>query len=128
MLSPFSLALNDYKGLGAVSFPVMAKLNFQGLSALNREGKFGFSIGAGIQWSKTELFGLKNSFEEQGVSRDLFKTYILEAAYGFGMSGFTLHAFVRYGWNKGTDANTLNFGIGYDFNLPTLKELTDPEF
>ena len=128
VFSPLALSLGDYKGLGAGAFPLMMKLNFQGLSGVNKEGKFGFSIGGGIQWSRTELFGLKDSFEEEGVERKLFKTYIGEIAYGFGMSGFAGYAFIRYGWEADTKANTINFGIGYDFNLPRLKELTDPEF
>lgn len=127
-IAPFALALSDYKGLGAGAFPVIGKLNFGGLSSLNREGKFGFSIGGGIQWSRTELFGLKDRFSEQGVERKLFKTYIGEVSYGFGMSGFAIQAFLRVGIEPDTDANTINFGIAYDFNLPRLKELTDPEF
>lgn len=126
--SPFAFSLKDYKGMGALAFPVMAKVNFGGLSTCNREGKFGLSIGGGFQWSKTEVYGLKNSFEEQGVTRDYFKTFIGEVAYGFGLSGFAGSLFLRYGANNDIDANTLNIGIGLDFNAPNLKEFTDPEF
>lgn len=126
--SPFALSVSDFKGMGALSFPVMAKLNLGGLSNLNREGKFGFTIGGGLQWSKTEIFGLQNDAEENGVVRNRFKTYITEAGYGFGMSGFSLYGYVRYGWSNDTDANTFNFGVAYDFNIPTLKELTNPDF
>ena len=38
------LAVKDYKGLGTVSYPIMAKLNFNGLSGLYREGRLGFSV------------------------------------------------------------------------------------
>mgnify|MGYP000111581178 CR=1 FL=1 len=126
MISFLGLAAKDYKGLGMSAFPVMGKLNFGGLSGLNKEGKFGFSIGGGLQWSRTELYGLRDSFAEQGITRDWFKTYVGEIGYGFGLSGFTAHAIVRYGYNPDTKANTFNFGLQYDFNLPKLKEITDP--
>jgi len=123
----FGLSIRDYKGLGTTSFPIMAKFNFAGLSGLDKEGKFGWSIGAGIQYSKTELYYLKNSFEEKGGTRDLFKTYIGQVGYGFGMSGFTAHGFIRFGYHPDDGARTLNIGLQYDFNIPKLKEITDPE-
>ncbi len=128
VFSPFALSTGDYKGLGAVSFPIMAKFQFGGMSNFNRDGKFGFAIGAGIQYSRTELFGLKSSFEEMGVDRTYFKTYIIEADFGFGLSGFNLHGLVRYGFNKDIDANTISVGVGYDFNIPCLKEALNSDF
>ncbi len=121
------LALKDYKGIGMTSFPLLARLNFGGMSGLDREGKFGWSIGGGIQFSKTELFYLANSFEDRGVERDLFKTYIGQFNYGFGMSGFTGSAFLRVGVNPDTDANTFNLGVQFDFNFNKLNEIIDPE-
>ncbi|MFT4565259.1 MAG: hypothetical protein ACI9FN_000210 [Saprospiraceae bacterium] len=128
MWSPFALSSKDYKGMGAFSIPIMAKFEFLGNSNFNNDGKFGFSIGGGIQYSKTELWGLKEEFKEQGVNRDFFKTYIVEGDFGFGISGFDIHLFLRYGWNKNIDARTWNVGIGYDFNIPCLKEATNSEF
>lgn len=128
MFSPFALSTGDYKGLGAISFPILAKFEFLGNSNFNDDGKFGFSIGGGVQYSKTELWYLKGSFKEQGVSRGFFRTYIIEGDFGYGISGFNVHLFVRYGWANNSDANTLNIGIGYDFNVPKLKKETDPEF
>ena len=128
MWSPFALSTGNYKGLGAISFPLMVKLEFLGNSNLNRHGKFGFSLGGGLQYSKTELWYLKDSFEDQGVERPFFRTYIVEADFGYGMSGFDVHLFVRYGWSNDRDANTLNIGIGYDFNIPKLIDETDPDF
>ncbi len=128
MWSPFALSTRDYKGLGALSFPILGKFEFLGISNVNHDGNFGFSIGGGVQFSKTELWYLKDSFQEQGVERSMFRTYIVEAAFGYGMSGFDVHFFVRYGWSGGTDANTLNIGMGYDFNIPKLREETDSDF
>jgi len=123
----FGLSVKDYKGLGTTSFPIMAKFNFGGLSALDKEGKFGWSIGAGIQYSKTELYYVKGSFTEKGGQRDLFKTYIGQLGYGFGMSGFSAHGFIRFGYHPDNGARSFNVGIQYDFNIPKLRQITDPE-
>ncbi|MDF1696365.1 MAG: hypothetical protein P1U56_11055 [Saprospiraceae bacterium] len=123
----FGLSVADYKGLGTTSFPIMAKFNFGGLSALDKEGKFGWSMGAGVQYSKTELYYLGNSFEEKGGERDLFRTYVGQLGYGFGMSGFTLHGFLRFGYHPDSGARSFNVGIQYDFNIPKLRNITDPE-
>lgn len=128
MFSPFALSLGDYKGLGSLSFPIMGKFEFLGNSNFNRDGKWGFGIGGGIQFNRTELWGLKDSFEEQGVERNYFKTYIVEGDVGFGLSGFDLHLYVRYGWNKDIDARTWNIGMGWDFNVPCLIEAANSEF
>ncbi len=126
VIAPLGIALKDFKGVGAVSFPIMAKMNFAGLSGLNREGRFGLSIGGGVQYNRTELFGLKNSYEDQGVVREYFKTYVIQAGYGFGLSGFTVHGFVRYGFNPDLEANNFHIGLQYDFNAPMLKRISDP--
>lgn len=126
--SPFALSSKDFKGLGALSFPILGKFEFFGNSNFNKRGKFGFSIGGGVQYSKTELWYLKGSFKEDGVDRPFFRTYVIEGDFGYGISGFDVHLFIRYGWSNDTDANTLNIGVGYDFNVPKLKEATDSEF
>jgi len=123
----FGASLPDYKGLGNIAFPVLAKLNFAGLSSLNKEGRFGLSIGGGIQWSKSELYYLKNSFEDSGVNRGFFRTYVIQAGYGFGLAGFGGQLFVRYGYNPDLDgANTINIGLQYDFNFSRLSRIDDP--
>ena len=121
------LSLGDYKGLGTVSFPLMVKLNFKGLSTFDREGKMGYSIGGGIQYSKTELYKLSDEFATRGVDRSLFKTYIIQAGYGFGISGFGLQGYLRYGFNPDEKSNVMHIGIQYDFNRPMLKKITSPE-
>ena len=126
-LGIFGLSLTDYKGLGNISFPVIAKFNFGGLSGLNKEGRFGLSIGGGIQWNKTELYYLSNSFEDRGVSREMYRTYVIQAGYGFGLTGFGAQAFVRYGWNPDLDGgNSLNIGLQFDLNFIKLSKIDDP--
>ena len=126
-LGLLGLSAKDYKGLGIVSFPIMAKMNFKGLSALDKEGRFGWSLGAGIQYSKTELFYLKDSFEEKGGSRAFEKTFVGQVGYGFGISGFSAHVFTRYGYNPDYDAHVFHLGIQYDFNFPKLAKISSPE-
>ena len=127
-LAPFAFSLGEFKGMGAAYFPVIGRLNFGGLSNFNKKGTLGFSIGGGWQWARTEAFGLTSKFEQLGVQREFYKTFIGELTVGFGMSGFSGYAYIRYGQNNDLDVKTFNFGIGYDFNLPTLKVFTDPEF
>jgi len=128
VFSPFALSIADFKGLGAVSFPIIGKFELLGNSNLNKDGKFGFSIGGGVQYNRTELWYLKPSVREQGVERSFFRTYVIEADFGYGLSGFDVHFFIRYGFANDTGANSLNIGIGYDFNAPLLKKATDPNF
>lgn len=118
---------SESKGLGTVAFPIMGKLNFKGLSTFDREGKMGFSIGSGVQYNKTEFYGVTDEFKSKGLKRDYFLTYVVQAGYGFGLSGFTAHGIVRYGFNPDSKANTLNIGLQYDFNRPMLKKITNPE-
>jgi len=120
------LAVKDYKGLGNASFPIIGRFNFGGLSGLNKEGKFGWSIGGGLQYNRTELYYVSNGFEDQGGTRDMFKTYVGEFAYGFGLSGFTVAGVLRVGYNSETKANTVNLGLQYDFNIPKLREIANP--
>lgn len=118
----FAFSLSDRKGLGAASFPIIGRLNFKGLTGLDKEGRFGFTIGGGVQYSRTELYYLKDEARDDGVSRGYFRTFIGEIGYGFGLSGFSLKAYLRYG--RGQDgANTFNFGLAYDFNIVQLRKI-----
>lgn len=126
VLGVFAFSAKDYKGLGSLAFPIMAKINFSGLSSFSKDGKLGFSIGGGLQYSKTELFGLHADYAGKGVVRDYFETYIVQAGYGFGLSGFTAHLFGRYGWSPDHDGKVMSIGIQYDFNIPMLKKIADP--
>lgn len=120
------LSTADYKGLGTLAFPVLAKLNFKGMSAMDKEGKMGFYVGGGLQYTRTEMFGLKEDFVDQGVERELFQTIIAQAGYGFGINGFGVGGFIRYGWNPDNDANVFTFGIEWNFNAPKLRNIKTP--
>jgi hypothetical protein len=117
------MAVRDYKGLGVANFPIMAKLNFKGLSGLDKEGKLGWHIGAGIQYARTELYGLSDKYEAKGVSRGLFRTYLAQFGYGFGLAGFGVSGVLKYGFNPDTKANFAALGVQWDFNVPQLKKI-----
>lgn len=125
-ISPLALAVSDYKGLGMASFPVIGKFNFNGASALNKEGDLGFSIGGGIQWTRTELFGLTGEFESNGTERSLSKVYVGVLGYGFGISGFVGQVVAKYGMHPDTKANVFGLGLQFDFNVPKLRKISDP--
>ncbi len=126
-LGLLAMSIPDYKGLGNVSFPVIGKLNFAGLSGLNKEGRFGLSLGGGIQFNKTELYYHTQDFKDLGGERKFFKTYIVQVGYGFGISGFGVQFFTRYGFNPDLDgANSVNVGLQFDFNFSKLKKIDDP--
>jgi len=91
------------------------------------EGKFGWSIGGGIQFNKTELFYLASDYEDRGIDRNYFRTYVAQVGYGFGISGFVIQGILRVGYDPDTKANSFNFGFQYDFNVPKLKKISNPE-
>lgn len=121
------IALKDFKGMGNHSIPIIGRLNFGGLSGLDKEGKFGWSIGGGIQYNKTELYYTTDKFSDLGVDRNYFRTFVGQVAYGFGLSGFAIQAVLRYGYDPDTDANSFNFGLQYDLNIPNLRKISNPE-
>lgn len=126
IISPLALSLSDYKGLGMVSFPLVARLNFKGLSALNKYGTMGFTVGGGLQYNRSEIFGLKNEFVEDGVVRDYQQLYVGLVGYGFGISGFTVHGILKYGFDPDSDASVMTLGLHFDLNVPKMKEISDP--
>lgn len=121
------LALKDFKGIGNHSIPIIGRFNFGGLTALDKEGKFGWSIGGGIQLNKTELYYTSNEYTDRGIDRNYFKTFVGQIAYGFGLSGFAIQGVFRVGYNPDTKANSFNFGLQYDLNVPKLRQISSPE-
>ena len=118
-----SLAVKDFKGLGAVSFPVMAKFNFNGLSGFHSGFKSGFSIGGGMQWTKTELYYLSGKYKDRGVSRDFFDVYFVQVDLGFGSFGTDSAFYIRYGTNPDNKANVLNIGVVISKNKSFKKKI-----
>jgi hypothetical protein len=116
----------SYKGLGMGAIPIIGRINFKGLSTFDREGKMGLSVGGGIQFNRTEAFGISETYAPT-LQRKFFRTYVGQVSYGFGISGFTIQGIVRYGYDPDSEARSLNVGLQYDFNQPMLKKITNPE-
>lgn len=120
-------SLKENKGLGTAYFPVLLKFNFGGLSGFDREQKLGWSLGGGIQYSKTELYGTKEGFFPDQNGRNSFMTYVVQMGYGLGISGFSTHGFVRWGYLPEDKSQVLHVGLQYDFNRPVMKMINSPE-
>jgi len=123
----FAVSAAENKGLGSLAIPILAKINFKGLSSFDREGVQGWSVGGGIQYNRTELYGLNEKAIAQGIIRNYFKTYVIQVSYGFGVSGFTGHGFARSGYNPDNGAVSLNTGIQFDLNYPMIKKINNPD-
>lgn len=118
-----SLALKDFKGMGAVSFPVMAKFNFKGLSGFNPGFANGLSIGGGIQWSKTELYWLSKKYKDLGVERGFYDVIFGQIEIGIGSFGSDGALYVRYGFNPDNKAKVLNVGMVFSTNRTFKNKL-----
>ncbi len=120
VISPTALDINQYKGLGAVAFPLTARFNIGAFSGFKSNVNWGLSVGGGIQYSRTELFGLKSEF--QNLERDFFETYFGELSIGFGGGeGIDIGLFVRYGVGP-DNASTLNIGTNININYLLLRK------
>lgn len=120
-------SIKKYNGLGQLAIPMMAKLNFAGLSTFDNEGKMGFSIGGGMQYTRTELYYTTQEFKDGVGKRDYYWLPVAQVGYGFGLNGFTIHGYFRAGYDHDSGATTFNFGVKNDFNLPKLKKIARPE-
>ncbi len=117
-----SLALKDYKGLGAISFPALLKFNYKGLSGFYPGFADGFSLGVGMQWFKTELFYLSDKYSNLGVQREFNKVYIAQIDFGYGSFGSSGAMYLRYGRNFETKASVFNIGLVFSVNKLYIKK------
>ena len=104
---------------------MMAKLNFNGLSGMDKEGRQGWYIGGGLQYFRTELYGLSDSAKSAGVERAMYPSYIGQFGYGFGLSGFVASGFIRAGYHPDNKSNFFAIGIQADFNRVMLKKIAN---
>lgn len=105
--APLSLDLQEYKGLGAIGFPILLKYNYGALSGTSTDKLIGYSAGLGVQMNRTEWFGLSKNYP--GLKRTFFRTYVLELAVGGGVGGYSMYLYTRIG--AGAD-QALSFNIG----------------
>jgi hypothetical protein len=124
-LAIFHFDINEFKGLGAVAFPLAAKLNFGSASGFNDVSLLGFSLGGGIQYMNTEIFGTKKEFKDH-IETGFYKTYFGEIGLSFGLAGFDTSLFVRYGKGE-NEEKSLNVGLVLNMNFTHLKKIMNSE-
>jgi hypothetical protein len=120
-----SFDMHEYKGMGTIAFPMIAKLNFGSLSSFSDSEKKGFYIGGGVQYTRTELYGLTADFIDN-TTRKLFRTWIGEIGYGSGTNGTVTTSFVRVGVGD-NDAFTLNVGSLISLNFKEVLNNSDDD-
>lgn len=118
--APFALDVNDYKGLGAVSFPISVDLNFGGLTGFSPKAKQGFSIGAGMSYHRMELYFTDDDYADSRQS-GFYSLYFGQVAYGFGSGGTDVKVYVRYGYGE-EDSKYFSAGINRSINYFTGKK------
>lgn len=123
--APFALDVNDYKGLGAVAFPISMDINIGGLSGFNPLVNTGFSIGGGILFKKSELYFVEDAFSE---ARDgsFNQAYFGQVAYGIGAGGLVGRLYARYA-TAGKKNSYFSIGFNMDMNMIKNKFEVDTD-
>ena len=116
-----SLNVEEYYGLGSFHLPVMAKLNFRGLTGLSELKTFGYYVGGGRQLNKTEFLGLNDKAVDRGVQRPYFSTYVVEIGMGRGNKSKMTEFFLRIGLNPDMPSNSLSIGFNTSYSFPFMK-------
>ncbi len=119
-VAPFALDLDEYKGMGAFYFPMLATINYGGLSGFQEKGKWGVGIAGGFQYTRTDLYFLKTEFED--IERDLFQTVFAQLNVGLGSKATAIYAYVRFAQGD-LDAANWHIGIMLDQNFIHRKKL-----
>lgn len=128
-LSPLAFDLHQFKGIGAVSAPIMGKIIWgskSGIRFFEDRLNFGLGVGAGIQPTKTEILFMpsrfKNEFLDGGVRnpeyvrRPVYVPFLLELSYvtkNDAPRQFT--GFMRFGAGRKQAAT---FSVGFNINRP----------
>ena len=123
-LGVLGLNVEEYYGLGTMHIPVMAKINFGGLTGLGDLKRFGYYIGGGWQINKTELFGLNDKAQDRGIQRPYYNTYVVEIGTGRGNKSKMTEFFVRFGLNPEMPSNSLSIGLNTSYSFPFMKMLS----
>jgi hypothetical protein len=103
--SPFSVDIDQYKGMGAISFPLTLSYQFY------FDDNVFLSLGGGVQFSKIEMGARSPEFSN--IPNPFFMTYVGEISIG-GFSSYYIAigitGFARVGFNQ-HQAHTLDVGL-----------------
>lgn len=119
-MAPFSLDIDEVKGLGAFYFPLMATINFKGLTTFNDEPVWGFGLAGGMQFTRTDLYFRQDEFAE--IKRELFQTAFAQINIGLGNKDSVVYGYFRYG-SGDNDASNFHVGIMLSQNLTKRSRL-----
>lgn len=117
-LAPWAIDIDHPKGWGALSFPMLFKYNFGALSPTSKTKLWGYALGGGVQYSRTELFGLNSKF--RNLDRKFFSSYIAQLDLGGGIGGFSAYLYLRLGIGDGKSFTT-NIGLNSKVSLFKAK-------
>ena len=118
--APFAFDTEEYKGLGAFSFPVLAQINIGGLSTLKRHTGLGAGLGIGTTFFATDLYLKSDEYEDLDVT--INDAVFGQASIGFGTDGFAVYLYGRYGEGD-SKAHVWNVGVMLDYNLSTRAKV-----
>lgn len=124
--APFAYDLGNYRGMGALSFPVIASLNFNGLSTIGKSFGSGFSIGGGLQYTNTDLYFLSDLYKtvDEADRTGYFPAYFGQVGFGGGGAGLAPYLYVRYG--RGPDRSTIfHVGLMVNINRTAISNLKE---
>ena len=122
-ISPIGFDWDDYKGMGVAYAPVLAGINYGGLSGFTAErSEWGASIAYGYHFTLTDLYFRNSGFIDE--QRDLFYPPFVQLAGGFGGKGAALYLYSRIGLDN-SEGRILSFGITLEVNFLERRKWRD---
>lgn len=122
--APFAYDTDQYRGLGTLSFPLLASFNFNGLSSTSDLFERGFSFGGGVQFTNASLYFFSEEYGQ--IQKDFrpqyYPVFIGQVSYGGGGPGVSFYLYARYGYGP-NHAATFSVGICRDINSTKVKSL-----
>lgn len=124
---PFSFDLVEYKGMGAVSFPVLGLFHIFLNSSFREEPDPDFKkpptsrtfiyFGGGVQWMATEFQARPQDYQKQ--YNPFFMTYVGEVGLGMGLNGSIFAIFGRFGMD---DQEGISIDVGIKIGSDGLSK------
>ena len=122
--APLAFDLGNYRGMGVLSFPIIASLNFNGLSTVGKSFGTGFTIGGGVQYTNADLYFLSDEYKavEETNRISYFPAYFGQVGFGGGGTGLAPYLYLRYGRGE-EGANIFHLGINVNINRTAISNL-----
>lgn len=121
-----ALDVNEYKGLGALAFPISGKFNFGAASGFNDLQVLGWNFGGGVQFTNTEIYYTENLFKDR-IETGFIRTYFAEIGASFGMGGADFNLYVRYGRNDQA-SRVVHVGLVMNANLLFIGKIRERDY